>query len=421
MKGKANGTMTTVTPGGKPLARLGLIALCCAFPFVLGLAVLANKAERIDTLPLDEYRDLAWTPDGHDLVVLHRPLTESSPVEFWLARGGTEFEKLGDLPADGHWGLTGQWLGDAGVLRKGDGPEAELALFDKAGFKALTHPTGWAWLSSRGQGLFLGKEVTDLPFDQAAMVEQAPEVEPGAAAASGDGSKRLGLVVGRFEAEGKAPVGLVSIPYARPEDKPRIEMLKESPDHRFLALVARFGDGGLGLWVFDSDANRLLWTRVVVHGRALGLDWSSSSVGLALTDEEGVVVLDNVLSVESTRYQIRGLGETKPLYGESDRLYLVGASTLYQVNRELGRAEVVFSSHGRGLDALYFSVNSRATQAAFLSSPAGTMELYVADLSPREPVVRSMDLPGSRRRLAQQTLGYQVGNTIRTAWRFWWG
>lgn len=424
-KGKGLQDMSSSPAPRQRLAKLGLTALLCALPFLLAIVLLERHVENVDTLPVDEYKDLHWAPDGHSILLLHRNLDPGANSELWSGDpiASKEFNSLAKLPGDQVWRLTGQAVDDALVLgATRDGVE-RLALLEKGAPKFLEVPKEWSLLRSQGPGLFFSKVVDDVPFDQMVDVEDAPEVSPESPepTASPSVPTRSGLQIGRYNREQAAVEPIITIPFSKPEEQPKVLLVRESPDKRFVALVTQFGVAGTaGLWVYDREASRLLWTRVVTDDSVSGVDWSPSSVALALCDNQGVVVLDNVMNIESTRYSAQGLGTVIPLFVEEDTLYLVGESSVHRLDRQAGQAQVVYDIHSRGMDAMNFVVNSSATKAAFLSSPKGYLELVVAKLDEaksEEPVTAS--LPGSLRRKAQSTVVYQVGDALRTAWQFW--
>lgn len=409
------------------LAKLGMLALFCALPFLLAIVYLERHVERIDTLPVDEYKDLHWAPDGHSLMLLHRSLDQAATTELWSGdpTASPEYTSLAKLPGNQAWRLTGQALDDALVLAvTSDGAE-KLALLENGAPKFLEVPKEWTLLKSQGPGLFYSSVVDDVPFEQMVDVEDAPEVSPEPAATPGSATPaaptRSGVRIARCNrADGKM-VPILTIPFSKPEEQPKVLLVRESPDRRFVALVTQFGQAGTaGLWVYDGEASRLLWTRVVTDTTASGVDWSPSSVALALCDSQGVVVLDNVMNVESTRYSAQGLGTVEPLFVEEDTLFLVGESSVHRLDRKAGQAEMVFDSRSKGADITSFVVNPSATKAAFFSSSRGYLELVVqkiGEVKEEEPTVSA--LPGSLRRQAQGTMLYQVGDALRTAWQFW--
>ena len=415
------------SPAGQRLYKLGLLAFFCALPFLLAIVLLERHVERIDTLPVDEYKDLIWGPDGRTLLLLHRPLQEGAQTELWSGEASSEFTQLGQLPVGGTWSLPGKSVDQAVVLTEQVEGDTRLSLFQDGSPKALELAPTWEWEPSQGEGLFFSKVVNDVAFDQMVEVEDAPEVSPSqsleatpAPDASPQVPTRSGLQVARYNRQTAVPEVLLTIPFNKPEEKPEIALIRESPDKRFLALVTRFGSTGTaGLWVYDSEASRLLWTRIVTESEVTGLDWSLSSVALALCDAQGIVVLDNVLSIESTRFEAQGLGEVRPMFAEKDELYLVGRTSLHRLDRQAGQAVMVFDGHGKALDALNLVVNPSVTKVALFSSSKGYLELLVFDLEQKDapPVVAT--LPGSLRLKAQDTLAYQVGDALRTAWSFW--
>jgi hypothetical protein len=424
--------MNSSPAGRQRFLKLALLALLCALPFLAVLVYLERQVERIDTLPVDEYKSLVWAPDGSTLLFLHRPLIEGAETELYSRDSSGAFSQLGKLSGDQDWRLTGQSVDDAVVLAASSGGVEKLATFESGAAKPIELPSEWTLLPSEGSGLFYSKVVNDVPFDQMVDVEDAPEVEspePASEAASTAQSSaspgaptRSGLQIARYNRQTGAADVVLTIPFSNPTERPSVSLVRESPDKRFLALVTEFGEAGTaGLWVYDSEASRLLWTRVITDGEVHGMDWSPSSVALAVCDSQGIVVLDNVLSIESTRYEAQGLGTIRPLFAEESTLYLVGVSSLHKLDRQAGQAQMVFDSHSKGFDVLNFVVNPTAGRAAFFSSPKGHLQLMVYDLDSPEALPTVSELPGSLRHLAQGTMSYQIGDALRTAWRFWKG
>ena len=415
------------------ILKLVFWAFLCALPFLVVSVYLGRQVELIDTLPADEYRDLVWTSDNRGLLFTHRALAEGSPTEVWVADTTTsEFSLLTELSPDKAWHLTGQSVDDLPVLAStSQGQTEELFLLEGSTPTAVAGEPGWKVLPSQGRGLFFVEADELVGEDRMVSMEEAPEVAPeptldSPASATGsptpESSAPSGLGVGRYDRAAKKVELLFSIPFRGAAEEPKIWLVRESPDQRFLALVVSFGPSGRsGLWVYDSEASRLLWTRIVVESEVYGLDWSSNSESLALTDKSGLVVLGNVLGVESTRYDIASLGEVRPLYEKGGELCLVGAGSLHRLDRQGGQADVLFDARAKQLDALELRVSSTGSKVAYLASPKGFLELQVLDVESKDAVPQELGLPGSTRKLAQGTVGYQVGDALRSAWRFWTG
>ena len=415
------------------ILKLVFWAFLCALPFLVVSIYLGRQVDKIDTLPADEYRDLVWTSDDKGLLFTHKALTEDSPAELWVAdTNESEFTSLTQLSPDKSWHLTGQSVDDAAVLAatsKANGEE--LFLLEGSGLKAISVEKGWQVLPNQGAGLFFVESEQLEGEERMASMEDAPEVAPTPSAAPATPSTEStptpssgpsGLGIGRYDRQAEKVELLFSIPFRRPEEEPKIWMVRESPDRRFLALVVSFGPSGRsGLWVYDSEASRLLWTRIVLETEVYGLDWSSNSESLALTDKNGLVVLGNVMGVESTRYDLAGLGEVRPLFEKDDELCLIGASSLHRLDRQEGRADVLFDARAKQLDVQDFRVSSTGSKVAFFAATKGYLELQVVDVDSKGAAPQELNLPGSTRGLAQGTMGYQVGDALRSAWRFWTG
>ena len=415
------------------ILKLVFWAFLCALPFLVVSIYLGRQVERIDTLPADEYRDLVWTTDDKGLLFTHKSLKEGSPTELWVAdTNESEMTSLTQLASDKSWHLTGQSVGDAAVLAatsKANGEE--FFLLEGTVLKAVSVEKGWQVLPSQGAGLFFLESEEIDGEERMVSMEDAPEVAPTPSVAAATPSTDIspaevsgpsGLGIGRYDRVAQKVELLFSIPFHGPAEEPKIWLVRESPDQRFLALVVSFGPSGRsGLWVYDSEASRLLWTRIVLESEVYGLDWSSSSESLALTDKNGLVVLGNVMGVESTRYDLASLGEVRPLFEKNDELCLVGSSSLHQLNRQEGRADVLFDARAKQLDAQDFRVSSTGSKVAFFAAPKGFLELQVVDVESKGGAPQEMGLPGSTRGIAQGTVGYQVGDALRSAWRFWTG
>lgn len=410
------------------LAKLGLLAVLCALPFLVAVIVLERQVERIDTLPVDAYRNLVWAPDGRSLMLLHQSLEENAPVEVYIGEPSGEFQSLGKLPAGQQWRLTPQSVDDAAVLASESDAGERFAILENGAPSFLTLDSGWEELPSQGKGLFFAKTVADVPFDQMVQVEDAPEVAAPPASPEGEAGSastteaptRSGVQIARYNRGSATADVLLTIPFNSPKERPQVQLVRESPDKRFVALITRFGDGGAaGLWVYDSEASRLLWTRVMTTGQVTGVDWSPKSQALALCDDQGVVILDNVMNVESTRFEAQGLGAVAPLFVEENTLYLVGKQAVHRLDRQGGQAVPIFDAHARGVEATEFVVNPSASKAAFFTPGPAGLQLEVADLENKEEAPAISQLPGSLRRRAQGSLSYQVGSALRTAWKFW--
>lgn len=414
------------------LLRLCLWAFLCALPFLVVLVALGRQVERVQTLPEDEYRDLCWGSDDKSLFFTHRALVEGASTELWVADTATlEFAEVAQLPAEQSWRLTGQFVEDLPVLasRAADGEESYHVL--EGGSPKPLGGDPWKILPSQGRGVFF-VESGDLGGEERLVsMEDAPEIAPTPEEGSSEdeegasptpGLQGDGMGVGRYDREKGAVELLFSIPFRGKAQEPRIHLVRESPDRRFLALVVSFGPTGRpGLWVYDSQAARLLWTRIVSDAEVYGLDWSSSSESLAMSDKNGLALLGNVLGVESTRFETQGLGQVYPVYLSEDEVALVGKSSVHVLDRQRGQALTRFDARTKQVEVSDFSVSSSGSHGAYFTAPLGYLELQVVDLQAPEAAPKELDLPGSARRLAQGTVAYQVGDAIRSAWRFWTG
>lgn len=409
-----------------------LVALLSALPFFLGAYYLQGQARLIDTLPLDEYAGLRWTPDMNGLAFLHRPLQKNPPAETELysySGSGSQFNLLKNLPADYGWTLTNihseQWF----LLEAKKGDETRLAFCNNKEVKFVEPEEGWEVLRSWGDGLYFQTQEDDLPFDQFVDVEAAPDIKPALEQIpsyeqqpeEAETPTHLGLQISRYQVESQRLEPVLVIPYNRPEEKPIVEMVRRSPDGRFLALIVKFGESGSpGLWVYDSQNGKLLWTRVLMSGKCQGLDWSSDSVKVAACDEKGLAILEAALGIESTRLELSSTEGLRPRWGAGYQLFLVNESAVYKVQTEKNKAEPFFnaSSHqGTFQDLVLDPLGSRA---AFSISPRGYRELVIWDLKSNK-VQTQVDYPGSEKQKAQGTITYQLGNAIRYAWLLWTG
>lgn len=420
------------------LVRLGLVAVLCALPFLLGSFFLYQHVERVDNLPLDRYGGLRWMPDKSNLAFLHQPLRQSPPAETELWRTGTGFtatgfQKVGMLEADRDWTLTKRHSGEWMLLygRKSE-DDSVMALADGTGkVKTLKLDREWKLLPGQGDGLYFQTTVDDLPFDQFVDVEDAPDLiqepeepeDPWAEPEDQDDSTapptRMGVKIGALDPEKQEIETVLSIPYDRPQEKPEVQLIRRSPDERFLALVVRFGKtGSSGLWIFDSQSQRLLWTRLVIAEGAAGLDWSSDSVKVAVTDKQGLSILENALGFETTQLSLSASETLKPSWGAGVSLYLFNRHLVYLVGEDREQAQPLLDSQDFG--SIDLTLDAVSGRAAYTMDPKGYRELVVRDLISGQNSVR-VALPGSIKEKAQGTIAYQVGNAIRFAWKRWTG
>lgn len=418
----------------KHTLRLALVAVFCALPFLAAAGYLVRDYHRVETLPYDAYRDLRWVEDGKGLLFLHRPLTQSgeqAQTELWLQNTrSSKFSELGRLPLDYSWKLTPRYTESSLLLEAESAEEKKLALFsreEKGKLEFLKVSGPWVMLPTQGRGLFFASEEKNIPFDQFADIEPATEVRDVPDSPHDEDTleeegiitppTRAGLKIARYREKDRALEPVLSIPFTRPEEKPEVQLVQESPDGRFLAMVLSFGSGTPGLWVYDSQNSRLLWTRVVAVGAVTGIDWSDDSVGLVLTDGGGVVILESAIKVESIRYKASGLEGLRPHWTESGGLLLANPDSVYKFDREASRAIPLFESKKRG--AIDMSVGPTGMTVAYFASPRGYYEVFLTDLDGRDEVATRTTLPGSLRELAQGTLEYQLGRSISHAWQVW--
>lgn len=369
-------------------------------------------------------------PGGSSLAFLHRPLRQESPAEteLWRVTGvGKNFEEVGSLAADTDWSISRLRLDERLLLEGAKNGESALYL---AGADGSAQPIKvdqpWVRLPSQGNGLFFEMVEEALPFDQFVDVEAAPEMKPELDPLQQErpfnegedqpgGPTHLGLKIAAYDAQSEDLQDLLTIPYNRPSERPEIQLVRRSPDKRFLALVVKFGkDGSPGLWVHDSQTDRLLWTRLVVEGDIIGLDWSSDSVQVALTDSKGIAVLEKALGIESSRLELSSAERLVPRWGAGRKLYLVSDLAIYLLNKDRSKATPVFESHVQGNGFSDLTFDPLGGRVAFTVSTRGYPELVVKDLSTGQELARSA-YPGSLKQKAQKTLPYQLGDAIRFA------
>jgi len=377
-------------------------------------------------------------PDGKELAFLHRPLRQQPPAETELWRVGaigSSFEEIGKLSADFDWTLTKNHSG-GWILLEGqkDGAKPKLLLSDGAEtLKELKVGDAWQSLPSQGDGIFYQSVDEAMPFDQFVDMEDAPDMKPELGepvsgdfpGASDEDASVLtppthpGIRIAAFNPETDELDQVLSIPYSRPEDRPTVTLVRRSPDQRFLALIVSFGESGSpGLWVYDSQNESLLWTRMVVEGAAKGIAWSSDSSGVAVSDARGLSILDNALGIESVRLELdleSNIG-LLPMWGAGRKLFLVNEKVIYKVEQERGVAEPAFDSPTAG-DMVFEPVSE---SVAFSSSPLGYRELTIQDLASGQ-ILSKVVYPGSLKQKAQDSLAYKVGSAIRYAWIRWVG
>lgn len=424
----------------RPPRRIGkllLVAFITALPFFGGAYYLQEQARLIDTLPLDKYWGLRWMPEEKGLCFLHRPLRQDPPpsTELYSYSGsGDQFPKLEELPSEYGWTLT-KGHSDTWLLLEARKSEAEprMAYSNGKDLKYGKMEPGWTHLPSVGNGVFIQTEEDDLPFDQFVDVEAAPDIKPELDELPRDQEElieeeapakpptHLGLKISRYDVDKETLDPVLVVPYNRAEEKPIIQMVSPSPDKRFLALVVQFGQSGSpGLWVYDSKNARLLWTRALVEGKCQGLDWSSDSVRVAVSDDKGLIILEAALGIESTRLELSSTSGLKPRWGAGYKLYLVSDQAVYQVEMDRGKAVPLFNLSSQKGDPRELVLDPLGGRVAFTVSPEGYPELVMWDLKTKR-ATNQVALPGSQKLKAQGTVVYQLGSAIRYAWLLWTG
>lgn len=412
-------------------SRLLVVALLCALPFLIAAYYLQAHARKIDTLPLDDYSGLRWMPGHRELGFLHLPLRQNPPAEteIWkVDSAGLQFGRVGEVAAGKDWTLTKMHSGPWVLLESAQGERVMCNGARKV--QTVEVAAEYKLMNSQGDGLFYQVLEEDLPFDQFVDVEAAPDMKPEldeqvSSSPQDDPWSReeeteaapkppthFGLKVAEYLPDEDRLEPLFSIPYNNPSDEPLVHLIRRSPDKRFFALVVQFGESGSpGLWIYDSENERLLWTRVVVQNRAYGMDWSSDSVTVAVSDERGLAILEKALGIESTRLEMATTPDLKPMFGAGKKLFLVSSLAVYRVESERGVAEPVFDSKG----AQDLVLDPLGGRVAYSISPKGFRELVVRDLKTNQNLAR-VAYPGSLKQKAQGTILYQIGSAIRLSW-----
>lgn len=417
--------------------KYAVVALLCALPFALAGVYLENFAKRVDTLPFDMYSGLRWVPGTSDLFYLHRPLdrTPPSPTDVWrVTSNGTLFNKVGSLSADFDWSTTSSGAGGWQLLEgeNEDGEKSRVLCNLIGETKPVEVEKEWQPARSKGDGIFYYRVDSELPFDQFVEVEEAPaslpepvsfEPEPEPSNTPSDGEPtpqvptRKGVRVGEYLPDEGKVEPLFSIPYNAETERPSIELMRRSPDSRFLAMVVKFGSAATpGLWIYDQEGHRLLWTRVLVQGEAMGLSWSPDSVKVAVTDVGGLVVLEQALGVESTRVEMSTTVGLQPVWGTEDSLYLYGEHAVYSVDLDGDVAVPVLEAPG----SEELRLNVAESRVAYSTSVQGFHELVLADLKTGDTLSQA-PYPGAAKQEAQSTLTYKVGSALRYALNRWTG
>lgn len=410
-----------------------LTALLCALPFFLAGFYLQDFARRVDTLPLDQYSGLRWVPGTTDLYYLHRSLGQNPPAktEIWIATGnGTSFHQVGTLSADFEWSTTpiasGAWQLLEGV--GGDNTSARALANLNGEVKPLQVEPEWMALRSKGDGIFYARWDDALPYEGFVEVEEIPTTipepasfEPYPESTPSENTPKVpthkGIIIGEYQLEQSEVEPVLSIPYNQESEKPAIEMVRRSPDGRFLAVVVRFGPkASPGLWVYDQESHRLLWTRVLIQGEPTGVAWSSDSTKVAVTDSGGLVVLEQVLGIDSDRVEVTGSNNLQPVWGKTGALYIFNEHSVYSIDTEADVAVPVFSVQGG--DDLH--LNLAASRVAYSTAAQGFRELVVAELNGGETLSR-LPYPGAAKQDAQSTILYKIGNSLRYALNRWIG
>ena len=424
--------------------RLCVVALVCTLPFLLLAGGAIHYARGVDTLPLDEYGGLTWSVKGHKLFYLHRPLIAGaeSPYELWSHETRQKrFKELTELPESGKWELADKWAGRWLMVAS-----AEQSLMFSGGKESrlvnLDFAKDWLHVPGDGKRHFFSAHESAMPFEQFVDVEDAPDLEAAATPAPDSGLEpgeeaedeigpplpgemgpptRSGLKLSKLSEDGKSLIPVLSIPYSKASDKPEVLYASESSDQRFLALAIRFGERGQpGLWVHDSESRRLLWSRVICSGEVYGVAWSPDSVSLSLADSKGVVVVPNVLGIESTRFEAAGLGRVTPVWGNGSSILLAGAHSVHRLDRNQGKAEVVFDGASGELGLEQMVLSPDGSKLAFFSHKNGRTELVTKVLGSDQEDSR-LGLPGSLAEENRNSWAYRVGDALAHSAKYWLG
>ncbi len=409
---------------------LGAVALLCFVPFLIASQYLSSYVDQVDTLPYDDYRDLRWLSGGQGVLFLHQPLegTEeqgSTETELWYQDAQTyQFRSQGKLPKGYHWKLSKRYTETHLVLEALKGEETTLALVSRDQVQPLEFleiPEPWKLVKVQGRGLFYAQRVNDLPFDQFADVEAAPEVMNGVAVSDWTPT-RAGVKIGRYDEETGEVASLLAIPYEHKEERPRVLLLRESPDQRFLALVLRFGKSARpGLWIYDRETDRLLWTRVFTDTDLQGLDWSPDSVSVALSDGQGLVILESALGIEFTRYKTESLDRFEPFWAQNGSLLLVDGVTIRLFDPQAGQAELLVDSRTWEDEVGDLQVGPLGSRVVALSEAEHKSGIVWLEVSGGTESMKRSVLPGSYRAAAQEHWMYKFGEVFRYARNTWLG
>ncbi len=419
--------MNSIPATGKHFVKLVAIAALCAMPFLLFSIYLVRHVQQVDTLPFDEYRDLRWAPSGHGVLFLHEPLAKGkagseASVEIWFQDvGNKEFRSLGTLPTGSDWTLTPHTLGAAVVFRDAsDSGPPWLAQPEAPGeIHKLEVESGWEEARGFGTGLFYVRDVKEVPFEQFADVEPAPEMMSGVVV-EGWPPTQSGVEVASVVPETYELKTELVIPYAHESEFPRILGLMNSPDSRFLAMVLAFGEEGRpGLWVYDRQTSRLLWTRVVTGPELYGLAWSPDSMQVAVSDDEGLVLLTSALGIEFTRYKADILEQYEVFWLRNDLLVLSNGVSLMRFSSQTGEAETMVDTRVWPVKVGPLVLEPQGRSVATLADPTDGSEILWDSLLDEQDKRTGYLLPGSLRLEAQENWTYRLGDVVRQAWRYW--
>ncbi|MGE0489121.1 MAG: hypothetical protein AB7S38_07890 [Vulcanimicrobiota bacterium] len=395
-----------------------------------GLAWLDQVAANLEKLPVYRYSQVVWSSDESKLAFVRttlEPPRTTGRRELWYAkRVGDEAQMVSALDSPLVEVLS--WVADDSALltlTEGTGPVPELALLWLDGRKQVLEfaRPNLRYLGVEGGRIYFVQRHADLPWEPPSS-ERADQDSPANIQEMEAGAPRTTLTRRGLEILSWAPgeKGFrkhLTIPYS-PPDQLRVESVTPSPDHRFLALCVRSGEGGpVGVWIYDSEETRLRWTTIQAPADRSFIAWSPDSVGILAVLDSHFFLLPNVMTTAFHRFSAGGATHYRALWTrERDSFLLQDENAILRLSRENFQAEPVVDQHLLKMEALDLSLSPLGNWAVFRTQDEGQDILQTVSLATLQTKPL---LAASSRRLARQSLLYHVAEGTRYARRRWWG
>lgn len=418
------------------LVTVGVFVLVLAGAVALALHWLDHLALADDRLPFLLYQQPVWSANENRIAYLRIPsrlerdghLVPLRREIWWTSRVGGQGARLDSLPATAAPRILGfvgqdQWLvfqpGESGSSPSNSPAGGSLTfstihLTDRELRRVRFKRAGISFIGLRGDHLYFERDLS--AGERQPIPEGDSEAEPAAV--------QPGLEILSWTPPDTGFTHVVTIPGSAGE-RLSVANVEPSPDDRFLAIALRAGeDGPLGLWVYDSQTSRLMWTSIRADAKTMRIAWSPDSVGL-LASSRGrqggeLFVLDNVMQ---TRHERLSSGSEnvplQPFWPSGQQGFILQSpDAVYRVDPRRLQTQRILDRAKLGLNPGGLTVSPQGNWAVFYSRGPDQDDLYVVSLLTLAP--HSL-LPPGRRRRARSSLLYQIAEGTHYALSRWGG